>query len=283
MTDSQKEFIDAINSRTGNTVSSYSSSSIFIWEKEWNLSVVEGNDFYTVFRNNCFESYYFFPQGNEKEISDFINKHISSDEFLVFKYLNRNDVSFLENRFPGIFEIQRDLDSDEYLYSIKDHMSLSGPRFANCRSKLRNFSKEHELSIRKADTVNDPDTVKIIYGILDEWAQTHDKLHLSSYRTLIQNAEKLKADVYLINMDGLPYSVQSGYDLGNGIFDLCLAQENRNIPGGGYAAKNLLMKTLKDKYEFVNMEEDLGLSGLRIAKSQTAPCGKNEKWLAFKK
>lgn len=283
MNDKQKEFIDSINKRIGNYTSSYSSSSIFVWENEWKLSIIQGNDFYSVFRDNCFESYYFFPQGNQIEIISFIKNLLSSNDSLVFKYLNNSDVEFLETNFPGVFEIQRDLDSDEYLYSIDEHLTLIGKKFANCRSKLRNFSKEHELTIKKIDVENDSISLNIIYSILDDWALAHDRYHLSSYKHLVENLNYLNADVYLIYMDGKPYSVQSGYNLGNGIYDLCLAQENQNIPGGGYAAKHLLMETIKEKYKYINMEEDLGLSGLRIAKSQTAPCGKNEKWLALKK
>lgn len=278
MTSDQKFFIDSINQKTGNKTSSFSSTSIFIWEDEWKLSVLEGENSYTVFRNDCIESYYFFPQGEESEVISFIKNHLS-DENLVFKYLSEKDVLLLEKYFPDQFEIQRDLNSDEYLYSVKDHIALEGKAFANCRNKLRNFSKEHTLRIEEIDPGNFDQAVLV----LKDWAKAHENLHLTSYNKLLSNAKYLNADMYLIYMDEKPFSVQCGYSLGNGVFDLCIAQENQNIPGGGYAAKNLLIKTLKDKYDFVNMEEDLGLSGLRIAKSQMAPSSKIEKWLAMKK
>lgn len=279
MTESQKLFIDTINQKTGNKTSSYSSSSIFIWEKEWNLEIIQGENFYSVLRKCCFESSYFFPQGDEAECKNFIKGLLSEKEDLVFKYLSKKDVDFLEYNFPGSFNIQRDLDSDEYIYSIEDHINLTGKPFANCRNKLRNFSRENKLTIEKVTEQN----ISEALSILSDWAFSHENLHLSSYQTLINHSRELKADIFIIYRNGKPYSIQSGYSLGNGIYDLCLAQENQNIPGGGYAAKHLLMETIKNDYKFVNMEEDLGLSGLRIAKSQMAPCSKNEKWMALKK
>lgn len=278
MTEAQKKLIDSINQKYGNFTSSYSGASVFVWESSWNLEIIDGSDFYSVYRNDDSQSYYFFPQGNPESCKTFIS-NLLSHEKPVFKYLNSGDIEFLKTYFPEKFEFIRDMDSDEYIYSIEEHISLQGKRFANCRNKLKNFSKDHSLRIEPVTDKNLMD----VQSILNEWAVSHDNLHISSYKKLISSAAYLEAKLFIIYMDNLPFSIQGGYNLGNYTFDLCLAQENKNIPGGGYAAKHLLMETIKSEYKFVNMEEDLGLEGLRIAKKQMAPFSITEKWTALLK
>jgi len=289
-----KNQYENIRLKYNNVTSAYAYNSIFLWEKAWGLQPVLFDDLFTVEIGDT-GSTYFFPCGSKEEIHRFISKAIADDKNIRFKYMSIQDTNFLNYYFPRQFKIFRDEASDEYVYSIKEHMDLEGKKFSYCRGHLNHIINNHDLSIKKFDYSSQSD-IDSAHIILKGWKDNHlndncldsnySQDSLSDYdaynidELVITYGADLSIETYLIYLDGRPFSIQAGYNIGNGTFDLCLTKEVSRVSGGSYAAKNILFKALSDRYEYINLEEDLGINGLKESKLILRPVCMNEMYEA---
>lgn len=276
-----KNTYENIRLKYNNVTSAYAYNSVVLWTKEWDLTPVILDDLITV-EIGTNHSEYFFPCGNKEHIHKYISNLIETKDTLVFKYLSERDAAFLKFYFPGTFSISKDVDSDEYIYSIQEHLTLEGKKYSYCRGHLNHITKNHSMSIKALDYSNDDD-IKNANMILTGWRNNRtneDNVIFNIDDNVLNNGAELGIEAYLIYLDNRPFSIQAGYNIGNGIFDLCLTKEISIISGGSYAAKHLLFKHLFDRYEYINIEEDLGIDGLREAKEIMRPVYKNEMYKA---
>lgn len=66
------------------------------------------------------------------------------------------------------------------------------------------------------------------------------------------------------------------------MFAVHIEKAARSVTGAYPALSQCLAKTLPDSVTVLNREEDLGIPGLRKAKSEWAPCARNEKgWMTM--
>lgn len=274
------EVLETIRYKYNNFTSAYAYNSIRIWQSAWGLEPVYKDDMYTVRIPHKGGNTWFFPCGDSNQTMQFIEEHLREDDFKLV-YLSERDVGFLNEYFEGDFKVERTFGDDEYIYSIQEHLQSKGKRYSYSRGHWSRFLKQGKASIVRAD-YNDAEDMGAIKFILDEWSKHHDnsvEMKLSE-GVIISEAEKLGIELYIIYMGDKPFSVQGGFDLGNGYFDLCLTKEAWNFSGGAYGAKRLLLEQLAPRYQYINVEEDMGLPGLRQIKRSLAPIRMNEMWSA---
>ena len=174
----------------------------------------------------------------------------------------------------------------DYLYAREAFVTLAGRALHGKRNFVKRFWAAHPT----AEFV--PLTREIIpscEAFLSDWSAAFGKLtdgllaEKTAIATAFQYWEMLGmmggALVEAEKVLGFTYGAAVAPDM----FAVHIEKAARSVTGAYPALSQCLAKTLPDSVQFLNREEDLGIPGLRKAKSEWAPCARNEKgWVTMK-
>lgn len=275
-----REKIEGLRKKYGNILSSHAFASLYLWRKEMGLFLLMQEDVFSV---KCLwkgENAWFFPCGSDKEKVRFITRHLPEPDFKLC-YLTESDGAFLTESFPDQFLFVRDDASDEYVYDREGHLALVGGDYANVRTQLHRAQRDYDLRVEPLGADNSSAALEIIR----EWANQPHPLARGLSDDEVDEEAVLKADLLklsgvLIYVDGAAQAVCAGFPLTEDTFDICLAKCRQNQPGLSYYAKHALFRSLEPRFRYINLEEDLGIPGLRQMKQILSPVRKNEMWEA---
>lgn len=275
-----REKMEQLRISSGNALSSHAFASIYLWRKEMGLFLLLQNDVYAV---KCLwkgENAWFFPCGTDDGKRRFIARHLPEPDFKLC-YLTESDGKFLAEHFPEQFCFVRDDASDEYIYDREGHIALAGGSYANVRTQLHKAQRDYDL---RTEPLSDENR-DLALEIIREWASNPHPLArgLSDDEVdeeAIQKAELLNLSGVIVYADGVAQAVCAGFPLSEDTFDICVSKCRQNLPGLSYYAKHALFLSLDPCYRYINLEEDLGIPGLRQMKQILSPVRKNEMWEA---
>jgi len=179
------------------------------------------------------------------------------------------------------YVITEDRNSDDYIYEISALSNMQGLDFKKKRNKVNRFVRAYGDAIT-AETINDVDayTAQEIRVLFEDWARACGK-NRAEYK-----AEQMAIDRLLLNLDELHLEIMIVR-----IYDKIRAFSINEILTNGYAVCHFekALPVHEDLYAFiihytaqvldthgvkkVNWEQDLGLPGLRQAKTSYKPIG----------
>lgn len=280
ITADSRDKIEYLRRSCGHILSSHAFVSLYLWRKEMGLSLLMQEDVFSV---KCLwkgENAWFFPCGTESGKKRFIARHLPEPDFKLC-YLMTEDGKFLTEHFPDQFFFVRDDASDEYIYDREAHIALIGGDYANVRTQLHKAQREYDL---RTEPLSDENR-DLALDIIHEWASNPHPLArgLSDDdvdEEAIRKATELGITGVLVYIDGVAQAVCAGYPLSDDTFDISVAKCRSNLPGLSYYAKHALFLSLDPCYRYINLEEDLGIPGLRQMKQILSPVRKNEMWEA---
>lgn len=226
---------------------------------------------------------WYFPCGEENEIRYFIHTLTGEKDFGLV-CLRQKDVLWMQKEFPTGWNYLPDEDGDEYIYSIREHLELKGGAYANMRTQVHKVEREYKTQTCPLDSRNEKDAIHI----LREWRRRKGQIQdggLSDDQvceTLIRRRRELSAEGVIVYLDGRPLSVAAGVPLSEDSFDIIAAKSTENLQGVSYYAKRELMKTLQGRFGYINLEDDMGILGLRKMKKAMHPVRKYRLWKATK-
>ena len=257
---------------THNDSSAYAFPSLFIWQKAFGLRVAFYRDCFIVKYTRHGENTWFFPVGKAEDCRDFLAEHMDEPDFSLH-YVLENQLALLQQWFPGRFHAEEAPNDAEYICDIEQHMILQGKDYANVRNQLHKASRRCTVSLSPLL----PEHIASAQLTLKEWQCSGKEHYLSDdaeFLTLT-HLEALHMELYFILMDGNICGVIGGFPLSEDTFDACIGKINAQVPGFSYAAKRLFFEKLRDRYAYVNIEEDLGIPGLRKTKQILVPVRMN--------
>ncbi len=272
--------IEALRRKYHHTLSSHAFVSLYLWREEMRLSLYLRDDCFSARCGWKGENAWFFPCGSEAAKLAFVAEHGQEPDFRLC-YLREADRDFLQMHFPQVYRLVRDENSDEYLYDRVGHLLLRGGRYANVRTQVHRAERDYALTVQPLDAEACPKAVEIVR----QWASlphpfvcglNDDKVDEEAIKRL----PELQMQGVLVSVNAEPYAVCAGFPLSGDTFDLCVAKCRKNLPGLSYYAKRALFQVLEPRFTYINLEEDLGIPGLREMKQLLAPVQKNEIWEA---
>lgn len=274
--------IEQIRRKAGHVLSSHAFTSLFLWQEQMGLRLCPLEDAYSVRCVKPGDASFFFPCGEQNSVRMFVESLYSGERL---RYLREEDAAYLEREFPGAFSLSRRRDEDEYLYSIPEHLALRGRAFANMRTQVHKVERDFSARTEGICSSNVADALRIIR----EW--THGEHRFAGYdlrddevdKTAVSLLDALGLEGIITYLDGEPMAVVAGFPLTKDTFDIVVAKCSENLQGLSYYSKRELMKRVGNRYSLINLEEDLGLPGLRKMKLGLHPCGFNPIWEAVRK
>ncbi len=274
---SQKEQIERIRELGGNKLSANTFDSLYLWQQQMGLSVYIDDDFFAVKCSERGQNTWFFPCGDRTKTLQFIKNKMSDKDFALC-YIDEDDAAWLEEAFPAKWELLREEESDEYICRIADFIGLSGGKYLGIRHKINRILRENTV---KTSVITD-ETVADALAVVSEW----DKLphHIGnnnlvdrgvSDRALIERS-RLGIDGVIVYIGETPMAVFAGFPIDGDTVDALVGKCRHDAPGGFvYYAIHEYFKYVADKYTYCNLEEDLGIAGIRMIKEGLRPEKKN--------
>lgn len=277
----QKSRVEQIRCAFYHELSSHAFASLYLWKNYMGLKLYLGENFFTVKCDSRGKNVWFFPCGEEDKKRKFLERHLDEEGFSLC-YLRDEDKVFLEQFFPGYFQIDLEEGASEYLYDRGEYETISGGKFSNMRKQIKRLQKEHKIEVQKLCEEN----IDLAREILYRDMQAPGKMHSSVIKIVdvvedaLQNRNELELDGILVFVDCLAQSLVLGFPLTRDTVDGCLECSNTTVRGLSYFAKRAFFLSSEKQYRYMNAEEDLGLPGLRMAKRKMAPVCQNIVWNA---
>lgn len=265
--------IERIRRACGHVQSSHSFVSLFLWRNAMELSVRIVDDAFVVACGGDF----FFPCGGEMQKKAFIEEILCSNagnsaSAPRFLYCSAGDCDFCRSYFPDVFSILPDHACDEYIYDRAEQTEMRGKKFAYQRAKINKALRSGNLFSTALCAGNLP----VARSITLDWAKRRSADSADVMQTLeaIENFDSLFLYGNILFRDSVPVGFNMGSFITEDTFDIHIAKTLEDDVDA--LMKLELYKALPDRVKYINREEDLGISGLRIHKRDAQPCAFNE-------
>jgi hypothetical protein len=182
---------------------------------------------------------------------------------------------------PGRFTITPERDQYDYLYDVRILAALPGANLKKKRNKVNRFVDDFG-SRTTTETVSVPDVPvsRDITQLFEKWARDCHKAakecetERRAIQRMLTNSELLNLQITLVRIDNTLYAFSVNEIVANGSA-ICHFEKALPLHEGLYAfvinqaAKNLAEQGVSQ----VNWQQDLGLPGLRQAKTSYHPTG----------
>ena len=194
--------------------------------------------------------------------------------------LNQRDIDFLQRSFPEEFEFSEPLiERYDYICLRENIINLPGHALRPKRQHLSQFPKfypDHEY--RPLEPSMFPECLQL----LQHWSDNAEALgHLQgtdskvmereSIRQVFDNWERFGAIGGALYVDGKIAAFTYGVPINSNTFDLCVEKGDIAYKGIYTVVRHEFMQQIPQQYTYINLEEDMGLPGLRRAKSSYHP------------
>lgn len=277
----EKEKIEYLRRSYGHDLAVHAFASLYLWQEQLGLSLYMGERMFCVKSVWHGRNAWYFPCGEESEVRNFI-RTLKKEKDVKLVCLRWKDVLWMQKNYPNEWNYMPDEMEDEYIYSIREHLELKGGAYANMRTQVHRVERDYKPETRMLDSLNEEDAVSIIRkwrrrkGQFSEGFLSDDQVN----ETLIRMRRELSGEGVIVYLGGSPVSVVAGVPLSKDTFDIIVAKSTENLQGVSYYAKREFMKKIQDRFQYINMEDDMGIPGLRKMKKAMRPVRKNRLWEA---
>lgn len=194
--------------------------------------------------------------------------------------LNQWEIDFLERHFPDEFDFSEPLTGRyDYICLRENIINLPGHALRPKRQHLSQFPKfypNHEYRVLR------PSMFGECLELLQRWSDNAEAIgHIQaagakvmerdSISHVFENWERFGAIGGALYVDGKMVAFTYGVPINVNTFDLCVEKADIAYKGVYTVVRHEFMKQIPEQFTFINLEEDLGLPGLRRAKSSYHP------------
>lgn len=280
---SDYESVYGYMSKYGEGSCQHSFVSMYSLFEKYGDSIFESDGFLYVLRSHLCDGdwrVYMAPFGEGdlraayQNILDDAHAHGVRARFLT---LTQTHADFLKEAFPGQFEIYEDRDLAEYIYRTDQMAEFPGAQLAKRRKEARQFWRAY--GERTTVLPITPDDYEDILEYEQAWlTQNGDNPDLPSLereaRTILKqfvHFERLHLSGVVMRIDGRVHGYSYGTKLSDDFYDALIEKGDKSLV---YAYRVLRQESVKQcamEQKYVNLEEDLGIEGLRALKNAYRP------------
>ena len=194
--------------------------------------------------------------------------------------VNQQGIDFLQRVFPGEFEFSGPMtERYDYICLREKIIALEGKEMRPKRQHLYQFPRFYpNHQYRPLEPTLFPECLQL----LQQWSDNAEAIgHLQgadskvmereSISQVFDNWERLGAIGGALFVDDKMVAFTYGVPINGNTFDLCVEKGDINYKGVYTVVRHEFMQQIPEQYIYINLEEDLGLPGLRRAKSSYHP------------
>lgn len=268
--------VERIRKKYSHELSTHAFTSLYIWKNNFDLQIDFMEDLYIIKRGDTGSNDYYFPCGSDHEKRLLFNTLLQKGKLSLY-YIRDVDKQFLENHFPDRFHFIPARDDWEYIYDRHEQVELKGHAFKKLRSKVtksKNYfdggiiETLHGGNIHKAKIITSSWTTKKKFSVASA--------DIEATISALDHLDELCLSGILFTLNGSPCAFAVGSTITQDTYDIHISKSL--IPELDYYLKWELFKTLPGEINFINREDDMGIDGLRINKTEMNPCRFNTLW-----
>ncbi len=239
--------------------------SLYTWREAYGLTIGGDRDFYVVRSEH--DGGYYCPCGDPEKCRAFEESLGRGEKIL---YMTEQQAGRLAKR--GWCVCHRD-DLSEYIISTAAAALHEGHMSKSFREKCNHMKKDHPYTIREIG----PEEMPILESMLQTAVEDPERGDMSVLRSEIRDREALGIQGALMETESGEHAFVLGYENFSGMFTVSIGLHDLTMPPETSMVIVHALATLLDgKYPLMNMEEDLGLEGLRRAKQLYSPVDRLE-------
>ena len=266
----------------------FSFSTMMMWREHYHTEVAEYAD------TLCYRQHsgkgkryvYAFPAGNgdkKAAIQKIMEMSKEQGQEFVIRGFEKGWAAWLEEQFPGQFDIQTYRDEWDYVYSVSALSNLAGSKYHGKRNHIARFKDRGEwrYEVMTAENIED------CRAMSDIWY--HEQLEIGNISVLKEKAvlnyaldhlEDLDLKGGILYLDDKVVAFTIGEVMLDDTFHVHIEKAYSDIQGA-YPMINqqFVLHEMQDCL-FINREEDDGVPGLRRAKESYYPVEMIEKYTA---
>ena len=204
--------------------------------------------------------------------------------------LTKEDMEELSAWYPQEFLIVPDRDGQDYVYDINDLADLKGRKFQRKRNHLNKFRAIHQdYTVEPISEDNLDKARQLVYRWYRYHRENGDGDYLLEEVALdraFRHFAALNLQGLILNVDGEPAAMSIGSFMTDDTVDVHFEKAREDVDGA-YAAINAeFARYIREKFpevHYLDREDDMGLEGLRKAKTSYNPHHMVEKYRAYPK
>ena len=251
-------------------ISEFTFTNLYCWKDiyKFSVSMLDG---FILLRSGEDKAAQFFPPIGAGRTRPIIQKLIS-DTKTSFIRLPEEIASVFEN--DSSFKVQLDRDNSDYLYKIEDLKLLKGRKYDAKRNLIKKFKSMHEYEYVKLNSSNAGECLDFeerwclvkdcdnVEGLNKERQAIREMINNFDYFNLIGAAIKVKESIC---------AVAIAEKLNPNTLVMHVLKADPNMQGLYQVILNDFLQNETAGFDYVNLEQDLGVSGLRVAKLSYHP------------
>lgn len=191
---------------------------------------------------------------------------------LMINNLSEDTVEKLRKEYGERFVYDYDRADSDYIYLVRELITLSGPKLHSKKNNLNKFLKNNEFVYEPINNSNMEECLKMA------WLWKECRPFSSDYeeeyeilKTAFANYDKYEFMGGLIRIDGEVVAFSFGEGLCEDTFVTHFEKAFDDIPGLYQAINQQFAANTISEYTYVNREDDLGIEGIRRAKLSYKP------------
>jgi uncharacterized protein len=267
----------------------YSFLNLYLWRKLCNVeySIVEGA---LVIKKTEKEkgTYFMQPLGYRSETLKSLVEKLNSvkercpDMKYLFRDIEEPFLLELKENFGDSIKLCEDVNNFDYIYESEKLVTLSGRKLHGKKNHYNQFINSYTPEVRD---LKEEGVVKDCMDFMLDWYENktsegeHLEFELEGTRDVLRNFEYLDACGMAVYVEGKIVGFTIGEKVNKDMAIIHIEKGDANYRGV-YAYIN---KTFAENYlsdvTFINREEDLGIEGLRRAKSSYNPIKLEKKYI----
>ena len=194
-----------------------------------------------------------------------------------FISLTEKSASALEREFPGRFDLSEERDLAEYLYKADMMAEFSGGELRKRRQEVHTFWNRY--GSRASVSALTPQDFPAVLAFERKWlamnSETHDVDTLERDARMIEKQlaqfDALRLSGVVLRVDGEIAGFCYGTKLSEDFYDVIVEKADRFVPHSYKVLRQESARRCASGCAYVNMEEDVGVPGLRALKLAYKP------------
>jgi len=265
-----KAFFDQAFKKYPPQISEFTFTNLFSWREAYNykVSIMDG---LFILRLGVGDPACFLQPIGAADPTETMGR-ILEDTKGVFMRISENVTGFFEKN--SRFKVEEDRDNCDYLYLTSDLVNLPGRKYDGKRNQIKKFKSGYDyvyVDVNVADTA-------LILGFEETWCNLKDCDHvegLNNERQVIHQIMEHFSDFDLmagaIKVNGKIRAMAIAEALNADTLVMHILKADPAMAGLYQVMLNDFLRVQAKAFKYVNLEQDLGIAGLRASKQSYQP------------
>jgi hypothetical protein len=287
---SDKEWMDEIFFNSGFKGAEYNFTNCYNWGRIFGIRVARYENFIFIKLKGRRSGGYLFPPGSgdlEKALNLLKSDASECGNKFVLLGLTRQTMAKLEEILPGRFIFEEDRPVFDYLYNIDKLAELKGKKLHAKRNHINRFIEENpDWSFEPITVENLAECIEMHHKWREQYLNKEGDITIdegTAIKSAFDNFWDLKLEGGLLRTNGRVVAFTIGDRINQETYDVHFEEAFHDIRGAYTMINREFSRYVRSKYpdiKYMNREDDLGLVGLRKAKSSYYPDLMVEKYVA---